>query len=75
MIDLATLPDAVRASFDQVLAEAAARKISRSRLCRAADVHETTVARIINGSTARPDPDTVAKLADALARLIQEKAA
>lgn len=68
-----TLPEQVRTSFDAVLARASAVGISRSRLCRKADVHETTVARVLNGQTRRPDPETVNRLKEALTAMLKEK--
>lgn len=58
-------------SLDAIVAKAKAIKLSRSQLCRRAGVHETTVARNLNGQT-KPNTATVAKLHSALVDILKE---
>lgn len=64
-----TLPATM--SLRDIVAAATAVKLSRSQLCRRAGVHETTVARNLNGTTS-PNTVTVAKLHTALVDFIKE---
>ncbi len=58
-------------SFDAIVLKAKEIGLSRSRLCRRAGVHETTVARNLNGQT-KPNTATVAKLHSALLDILKE---
>jgi predicted transcriptional regulator len=68
----ATSPPCGQPYLDTLLERARKLGVSRSRLCRRADVHEVTLARTISGKT-KPNVSTLEKLARALDAIEAER--
>lgn len=49
--------------------------ISRARLCRAADVSDSTYSRLLNGGTSAPQIRTLSRLRKALDRISSQRSA